>query len=222
MISCIGVCKEYNNGGSFFAVNNVTLSIKNGEFVALCGKSGSGKSTLLNMIGLIDIPTSGEIEIDGINTKDMSPVERAQLRNKLMGYIFQSFYLEPAYTVFMNVEIPLLIANVPSKERKKRVEFCLEQVGMLHKQNSNVVNLSGGEKQRVCIARALANNPKLIIADEPCGNLDSENTANIMSLLKTLNKSGTTILMVTHSPEDAKEAQRIITLKDGKIITDET
>ncbi len=221
MICCTNVCKEYNNGGSFFAVDNVTINIKNGEFVALCGKSGSGKSTLLNMIGLIDIPTSGEIKIDGINTKEMSSVQRARLRNNLIGYVFQSFYLEPTYSVFMNVEIPLLIANIPSAQRKKRVELCLEKVGMLHKRNDSVVNLSGGEKQRVCIARALANNPKLIIADEPCGNLDSENTANIMSLLKELNKSGTTILMVTHSSEDAKEAQRIITLKDGKIVTDE-
>lgn len=222
MISCTDVCKEYNNGGSFFAVDHVSLNIKKGEFAALCGKSGSGKSTLLNMIGLIDVPTSGEIKIDGINTKDMSAVDCAKLRNKLIGYIFQSFYLEPSYSVFMNVEIPLLIANISIAERKKRVEICLEKVGMLHKRDEKVVNLSGGEKQRVCIARALANNPKLIIADEPCGNLDSENTSKIMNLLTELNKEGTTILMVTHSPEDAKKAQRVITLKDGKVVKDET
>jgi len=221
MIVCNNVCKKFNNGGDFFAVNQVSLNIKEGEFVALCGKSGSGKSTLLNLIGLIDEMTSGSLCIGGVDTTDMSQKERARLRNTYIGYIFQAFYLDSHYTVAENVEMPLLIANVPKKERIERVNDCLVQVGMVEKRNQRTGDLSGGEKQRVCIARALANRPRIILADEPCGNLDSENTTNIMQIFQELHKKGTTILMVTHSAEDAKYAERVITMKDGKIIENE-
>lgn len=219
MIKCVNVSKEYFAGKSFFAVKNVTFEIKDGEFVALVGKSGSGKSTLLNMIGLIDSSTSGLIEVAGTDVGKMNSNEKAMFRNQNIGYIFQSFYLEPSYTVYKNVEIPLLLFNMETKERKQRIEECLEQVGMLHKIDATVCDLSGGEKQRVCIARAIANYPDLILADEPCGNLDSENTENIMQLLTQFHKKGTTIVLVTHSDEEAQMADRIIRLKDGEVVS---
>lgn len=222
MVNCMNVTKEYFAGNTFLAVNNVSFKVDAGEFVALVGKSGSGKSTLLNMIGLIDVATSGLIEIDGIDVSSISSNQKALFRNNKIGYIFQSFYLEPSYTVYKNIEIPLLVSNMEARKRKQRIEECLEQVNMLHKIYANTSELSGGEKQRICIARAMANRPKLILADEPCGNLDSENTENIMRLLLNLHKLGTTIIMVTHSDEDAKRADRIIRLKDGEIVSDDT
>ncbi|AEV69701.1 ABC transporter ATP-binding protein [Acetivibrio clariflavus] len=221
MVLCQNVFKEFKAGTSFVAVNNVSLHVKTGEFVSIIGKSGSGKSTLLNLIGLIDKPTSGNIFIDGIDSSNMVESQLARIRCEKLGYIFQSFYLDHNYSVYKNVEIPLLIANMPSNKRRERVETCLEQVGMLNKLHSKTSTLSGGEKQRVCIARALANNPSLLLADEPCGNLDSENTQVIMEIFQVLNQKGVTIIMVTHDIEDAKKANRIITMKDGKIISDE-
>lgn len=220
MIICNNVCKEFTSGKSFYAVNNVSLRIKKGEFVAVIGKSGSGKSTLMNMIGLIEQPTSGDIHIDGVSVNKMKPSELAHLRNKKIGYIFQSFYLEYAYPVYRNVEMPLLISNVEKKLRRQRVEHCLDMVGLLEKINVTAGDLSGGEKQRVCIARAIANNPDIILADEPCGNLDSENTENIMNILSELNKQGKTILLITHSMDEADKAERKIIMKDGKAGTE--
>ena len=216
MIICNNVCKEFTSGKSFYAVNNVLLRIKKGEFVAVIGKSGSGKSTLMNMIGLIEQPTSGDIHIDGVSVNKMKPSELAHLRNKKIGYIFQSFYLEYTYPVYRNVEMPLLISNVEKKLRIQRVEHCLDMVGLLEKINVAAGDLSGGEKQRVCIARAIANNPDIILADEPCGNLDSENTENIMNILSELHRQGKTILLITHSMGEADKAERKIIMKDGK------
>jgi len=221
MVLCKNVFKEFNNGTTFIAVNNVSFHVKAGEFVAIMGKSGSGKSTLLNLIGLIDKPTSGSIFIDGIASSDMNESQLAGIRLEKIGYVFQSFYLDHNYSVYKNVEIPLLIANTPSHKCRERVEICLEQVGMLDKLHSKAGTLSGGEKQRVCIARALANNPSLLLADEPCGSLDSENTEVIMEIFQSLNQKGVTIIMVTHDIEEGKKANRIITMKDGKIISDE-
>ena len=150
----------------------------------------------------------------------MKPSELAHLRNKKIGYIFQSFYLEYAYPVYRNVEMPLLISNVEKKLRRQRVEHCLDMVGLLEKVNATAGDLSGGEKQRVCIARAIANNPDIILADEPCGNLDSENTENIMNILSELNKQGKTILLITHSMDEADKAERKIIMKDGKAGTE--
>lgn len=221
MIICSNIIKKYKNGSEDTAViNDVSLHIEKGEFVALTGKSGSGKSTLMNMIGLIDTADSGIITIAGSDTSKMSGVERADVRNRKIGYIFQSFYLESKYTVYKNIEMPLLISDVPKNERKKRVAECMEYVDMSKKADQLAETLSGGEKQRVCIARALANDPDIILADEPCGNLDSVNTRNVMELLKKLKDSGKTILMVTHSMEDASYADRIITLKDGAIVNE--
>lgn len=221
MIICSNIIKKYKNGSEDTAViNDVSLHIEKGEFVALTGKSGSGKSNLMNMIGLIDTADSGIITIAGSDTSKMSGVERADVRNRKIGYIFQSFYLESKYTVYKNIEMPLLISDVPKNERKKRVAECMEYVDMSKKADQLAETLSGGEKQRVCIARALANDPDIILADEPCGNLDSVNTRNVIELLKKLKDSGKTILMVTHSMEDASYADRIITLKDGAIVNE--
>ncbi len=216
MITCNNLFKEFTSGKSFYAVNNVSIKIKKGEFVAVIGKSGSGKSTLMNMIGLIEQPTSGDIHIDGVSINKMKPSELARLRNKKIGYVFQSFYLEYAYPVYRNVEMPLLISNVEKKLRRQRVEHCLDMVGLLEKINVTARDLSGGEKQRVCIARAIANNPDIILADEPCGNLDSENTENIMNILSELHRQGKTILLITHSMGEADKAERKIIMKDGK------
>lgn len=217
MIKCCNLVKKFCSGKEFYAVNDINFEIKKGEFVAVTGKSGSGKSTLMNMIGLIERPTSGDIFINGENIRHMSDKQLAVLRNKKIGYIFQAFHLEHLYPVFHNVEMPLLISNVPSKQRKKRVKECLEAVGMEEKSDELAGNLSGGEKQRVCIARALANDPEIILADEPCGNLDSENTENIMRILKKLNKSGKTVILITHNMDEARMADRIVYIKDGRI-----
>ena len=218
VLICEHLVRKFPEAADFTAVNDVSLNVYKGEFVALTGRSGSGKSTLMNMIGLIDTPTSGRIVISGCDTQSMTPNQRAELRSRYIGYIFQSFYLEGRYTVAQNVEMALLIADKPKKERKRRVEECLAYVGMAQQADQLTETLSGGEKQRVCIARALANEPELILADEPCGNLDSGNTEKVMQLLTDLKRAGKTVLMVTHSAEDAALADRIITLKDGVII----
>ncbi len=217
MIKCRNLVKKFCSGVDFYAVNNIDLDIKKGEFVAVTGKSGSGKSTLMNMIGLIERPTSGDIFIDSEKIQNMTDKQLSVLRNKKIGYIFQSFYLENLYPVFHNVEMPLIIAGVSSAQRKKRVLECLKLVGLDGKINEPAGHLSGGEKQRVCIARALTNDPEIILADEPCGNLDSENTEKIMDILKELNKNGKTIVLITHNMNEARMANRIVYIKDGKI-----
>lgn len=218
-ISLMEVSKIYTTGKSnVYALNQVDFSVSAGEYVVILGKSGSGKSTLLNMLGLIDAPGSGKILMDGRDILNCSEGEKALIRNKEIGFIFQSFYLEPTYSVRMNVEMPLLISGVPKKARIERVHDVLAQVGLEHKYLNRAYELSGGEKQRVCIARALINNPDMILADEPCGNLDSENTVIILEILKQLHKKGKTIILVTHSEEDGQDAQRAIYMKDGKIL----
>lgn len=217
MIKCKNLVKKFRSGKEFYAVNDISIDIKKGEFVAVTGKSGSGKSTFMNMIGLIERPTSGDIFIDGENIHSMNDKQLAIFRNKKIGYIFQAFYLEHLYPVFRNVEMPLLISGIPAAQRKNRVLECLKAVGLEEKSNELAGNLSGGEKQRVCIARALANDPEIILADEPCGNLDSENSSNIMDIIVKLNKKGKTVVLITHNMDEAKIADRIIYIKDGKI-----
>ena len=210
VIECLDLTKVYiSKTQSQQALAHVSFSMEAGEYVAVVGKSGSGKSTLLNMIGLIDVPTSGELWIGEQNTKELSENKRADLRNQKIGYVFQAFYLEPAYTAYKN-------------ERKERVMKALETVGLAHKAKQRADTLSGGEKQRVCIARALVGEPEFILADEPCGNLDSENSKEIMTLFERLNSEGKTILLVTHNEEDAKRAKRRIRMLDGGIVADET
>ncbi len=218
ILSCKNLVKEYAIGNdSFKALDNVSLEVNDGDYLAVTGESGSGKTTLLNMIGLIDKPTSGDVIINGIKVQNNSKTS-AKLRNSYLGYVFQNFYLDPNYSSYYNVEIPLIIAGVPKKERKERVLAALESVGLPNKANVKCGKLSGGEKQRVCIARAVINRPSIILADEPCGNLDSANTTSIMDLFDKLNSAGTAIVLVTHSHEEALRAKSRIIMKDGRIV----
>ena len=201
------------------ALNNVNIEINEGEFVAIMGPSGCGKSTLLNVIGLLDNPTSGQYHFMGQEISGHSEKQRAQLRKGNIGFIFQSFNLIDELTVFENVELPLLYLGIDTAKRTAKVESALERMGMMHRRNHFPQQLSGGQQQRVAIARAVVADAKLILADEPTGNLDSDHGDEVMKLLSELNDSGTTIVMVTHSPYDAKYAERVINLFDGKVVT---
>ena len=202
------------------ALDSVNLEIKEGEFVAVMGPSGCGKSTLLNIMGLLDNPTGGKYHFLDHEVSNYSERQRAGLRKGSIGFIFQSFNLIDELTVFENVELPLLYLKVNSAERKQKVEKVLEHMNIMHRRNHFPQQLSGGQQQRVAIARAVVAEPRLILADEPTGNLDSANGEEVMKLLTELNQSGTTIVMVTHSPYDAKFSHRIINLFDGQIVTE--
>ena len=202
------------------ALNEVSLEISQGEFVAIMGPSGCGKSTLLNMIGLLDNPTSGELWFMDQEVSRYSENDRTDLRNGNLGFVFQSFNLIDDLTVFENVELPLLYAGVSTRERVKRVNEALERMQIAHRTEHYPQQLSGGQQQRVAIARAIVTNPRIILADEPTGNLDSTNGNEVMNLLKELNHDGATVVMVTHSEENAREAERIIRMMDGYILTE--
>ena len=202
------------------ALNKVNLEMQKGEFVAIMGPSGCGKSTLLNILGLLDNPSSGELHFIDQEVSKYSERQRTNLRKANIGFVFQSFNLIDELTVFENVELPLLYLNIPSSERKKKVEQVLARMNILHRKKHFPQQLSGGQQQRVAISRAVVTNPKLILADEPTGNLDSANGEEVMKLLTELNKEGTSIVMVTHSPSDAEYAHRIVQLFDGHIVTE--
>ncbi|OGY79019.1 MAG: macrolide ABC transporter ATP-binding protein [Candidatus Kerfeldbacteria bacterium RIFCSPHIGHO2_02_FULL_42_14] len=200
------------------ALKNINININKGEFVAIMGPSGSGKSSLLHVIGLLDKPESGEIVIDDHNIADLNSKEMARIRLKTIGFVFQTFNLLPRLSAFKNVLLPAIYGRQPRGTAKERAKQLLEQVGLGERMKHKPNELSGGEKQRVAIARALTNNPTLILADEPTGNLDSHSGKEIMKIFKQLQKEGRTIIVVTHDAEIAKEAERIICLKDGKIV----
>ena len=200
------------------ALENVNLTVDRGEFLSIMGPSGCGKSTLLNIMGLLDAPTTGTVEINGTHTEGMKDKQLAAFRNKTLGFVFQSFHLINSLNVMDNVELPLLYRRISSGERKCLAKEVLEKVGLSHRMNHFPTQLSGGQCQRVAIARAVVTNPKLILADEPTGNLDSKNGAEVMNLLTELNKEGTTIIMVTHSQHDASFAHRTIHLFDGSVV----
>ncbi len=202
------------------ALNSVNLEITEGEFVAIMGPSGCGKSTLLNIIGLLDNPSSGEIWFEDKEVSRYSENNRTDLRSANIGFVFQSFNLIDELTVFENVELPLLYAGVPAKERVQRVNAVLERMQIAHRAEHFPQQLSGGQQQRVAISRAIVTNPKVILADEPTGNLDSVNGNEVMNLLIELNKEGSTIVMVTHSEENARMASRLIRMIDGNILTE--
>lgn len=202
------------------ALNKVDLEVQKGEFVAVMGPSGCGKSTLLNIVGLLDNPTSGELFFDGTEVSKFKEKQRTDLRKANVGFVFQSFNLIDELTVYENVELPLLYLKVSAAERKQKVEAVLDRMKIAHRRKHFPQQLSGGQQQRVAIARAVVANPKLILADEPTGNLDSANGEEVMKLLSELNKEGTTIVMVTHSPSDAEYAHRIVQLFDGHIVTE--
>lgn len=202
------------------ALAGIDMEVQDGEFVAIMGPSGCGKSTLLNILGLLDNPSDGEYHFWGEEVAKVSERNRVRLRKGNIGFVFQSFNLIDELTVFENVELPLLYLKVPSAERKTKVEAALERMGIMHRRNHFPQQLSGGQQQRTAIARAVVARPRLILADEPTGNLDSANGEEVMKLLGELNEAGTTLIMVTHSPYDAGFAHRTVNLFDGKIVTE--
>ena len=202
------------------ALNKVSIEVKEGEFVAIMGPSGCGKSTLLNILGLLDNPTSGEYYLNGIEVSRYTEAQRTKLRKGIIGFVFQSFNLIDELNVYENIDLPLLYMSVSAAERKKKVQEAMERMAIVHREKHFPQQLSGGQQQRVAIARAVVANPKLILADEPTGNLDSKNGQEVMNLLSELNKEGTTIVMVTHSQHDAGFASRTITLFDGQVVTE--
>lgn len=203
-----------------WALREVSLEVKAGEFVAIMGPSGCGKSTLLNILGLLSSPTEGTYMLDGKDVSTLSESDRIKLRKGALGFVFQSFNLIDELNVSENIELPLLYMGVSAKERKEAVKKVIDRVAMGHRAKHYPAQLSGGQQQRVAIARAVVANPKLILADEPTGNLDSKNGKEVMELLKELHKEGTTIVMVTHSQRDASYADRVVNLFDGQIVNE--
>jgi len=203
------------------ALAGVSLDIRRGEFVSIAGPSGCGKTTLLSILGLLDSPTGGEHVLNGTPVARLRPAERAAIRNREIGFIFQAFNLIGDLTVAENVELPLTYRGMPGEERKKRVQDALERVGMSHRMRHYPSQLSGGQQQRVAVARAIAGSPLILLADEPTGNLDSTNGEQVMGLLQELHREGATIVMVTHDPRYAEHAERSIHLFDGQVVRDE-
>ena len=220
-LSLKDVVKIYQMGSSkVYALHGVSLEIEENEYVAIMGPSGSGKSTLMNMIGCLDVPTSGTYSFDGEPVGDKDEDELADIRNRKIGFVFQTFNLVPRSTVFHNVELPLVYGGVSRSERKCLTEQAIERVGLLDRMHHKPNELSGGQRQRVAIARALVFNPSIILADEPTGNLDSKTGKEIMAMLDELHDGGHTIIVVTHEDDIARHAQRVIHLKDGRVEID--
>ncbi|MCI6105248.1 MAG: ABC transporter ATP-binding protein [Bacteroidales bacterium] len=201
-----------------WALREVSLEVKEGEFVAIMGPSGCGKSTLLNILGLLDNPTEGSYTLNGRDVSTLKENERTDLRKGVIGFVFQSFNLIDELNVYENIELPLLYMKTPARERRQRIKAVMDRMAISHRRKHFPSQLSGGQQQRVAIARAVLSNPKLILADEPTGNLDSTNGREVMELLSRLHREGTTIIMVTHSQHDATYADRIVNLYDGQIV----
>lgn len=218
LIELKDIYKIYQMGSEEVRANDgITLTINSGEFVAIVGKSGSGKSTLMNIIGALDVPTSGRYLLGGEDVDQMSDDQLADIRNRMIGFIFQQYNLLPKSNLLENVELPLLYAKVGMEERRKRALASLERVGLAEKWRNYPNQLSGGQQQRVSIARALAGNPSLILADEPTGALDSRTSRDVLDFLRELNEEGNTIVMITHDSSIAQEARRVVRIHDGKI-----
>jgi putative ABC transport system ATP-binding protein len=223
LLELSGVSKVYRMGDvEVHALRGVTLSVAKGEFVAVMGSSGSGKSTLMNILGCLDKPTTGEFLLDGRAISKLSSDGLARLRNQTLGFVFQSFNLLSRTTALENVELPLMYADVPALERHQRAREALERVGLAERVHHHPNQMSGGQQQRVAIARALVTRPKVILADEPTGNLDSETSIEMMTLFQDLWTTGITILLVTHEPDIAGFAGRVISMKDGRVQSDRT
>jgi putative ABC transport system ATP-binding protein len=221
MIELQGAVKVYQMGETELrALDNVSLTIETGDLVAIMGPSGSGKSTMMNILGCLDIPTDGTYKLDGVDVSGLNDNELSEIRNRKIGFVFQSFNLIPRTSAVRNVELPMVYAGT-SDRRAKAVE-ALEKVGLGQRAKHMPSELSGGQQQRVAIARAIVTNPVMILADEPTGNLDSASTAEIMRLLVELNKTGRTVVLITHEAEVASYAKRVITLRDGRIVSDRT
>ncbi len=221
IIHCVHLSKIYQTESlRTVALDDVSFDIAKGEFVAIMGPSGSGKSTLMHILGALDVPTSGEYEIDGVALSKLSEDELAGVRNTKIGFIFQAFNLLPRTTALSNVMLPMRYAGIPISEREQRAVKYLEMVGLGHRMYHTTNQLSGGQQQRVAIARGLAMNPALLLADEPTGNIASAQAEEIMALFQQVHQAGHTIVMITHEPDIAAHASRIITIRDGKIVTD--
>jgi putative ABC transport system ATP-binding protein len=221
LIELKGIAKHYKIGDTkTTALDGIDLRINEGEFVAIIGPSGSGKSTLMHILGLLDSPTDGSYTLDGVEMKGRSDRQLARLRRELIGFVFQSFNLLSRLSVLQNVMLPMAYAKVPGRKRKARAMELLKSVGVADRAKYGTNQISGGQTQRVAIARALANEPQLILADEPTGNLDTAASNNVMGLLHRLHTEGNTIIVVTHNPEIAEHTQRVIELRDGKVIRD--
>lgn len=221
LVEINNICKIYNPGeNEVRALDHVSVSIDEGEFVAIIGQSGSGKSTLMNMLGCLDVPTSGEYRLHGQNVSELTDNELSDIRNREIGFIFQGFNLIANLTALENVELPLIYRGVPRGERVRLARTALEKVGLGKRMEHKPAEMSGGQQQRVAIARAIAQAPPIILADEPTGNLDSRSTEEIMAILQELYEEGRTVILITHNNEIADRAKRIIQIKDGKIESD--
>jgi putative ABC transport system ATP-binding protein len=215
------VTKVYGQGDTeVHALNGITLTVERGEYVAIMGSSGSGKSTLMNIIGCLDIPTTGEYFLDGVDVSRLSDRQLALVRNRRIGFVFQSFNLIPRTTALANVELPLAYAGMKAADRRRRARAALAMVGLSDREGHEPNQLSGGQQQRVAVARALVTAPALVLADEPTGNLDSGSTAEMLAVLDRLNRGGRTILLITHEDDVARHANRLIRLVDGKMVSD--
>ena len=221
LIEIRDIYKIYNPGeNEVRALDGINLTVEHGEFLAIVGQSGSGKSTLMNMLGLLDVPTSGTYTLDGVDTANMTDDELSEIRNKQIGFIFQGFNLIPSLTAVENVELPLVYRGMKKEERNKLALDALERVGLSHRLDHLPKQMSGGQQQRVAIARAVAARPPIILADEPTGNLDSHSGVEVMKILHELHEEGRTVILITHDNDIANEAQRVIRIQDGQIISD--
>ena len=222
VVNMSGIIKRFYIGmpNGLQILNGIDLDIKEGEFVAIVGESGSGKSTMMNIIGALDRPTEGKYFFNGEDISKLSDKKLSKIRNKEIGFVFQNFNLVPRTSALKNVELPMMYAGIKRRERTKRAKELLKTVGMEERSDHNPNELSGGQKQRVAIARAMANDPSIILADEPTGALDTKTGRIVMDIFHELHRSGKTIILITHSPELAKETERIITISDGNIISD--
>lgn len=221
LIEIRDIYKIYNPGeNEVRALDGINLTVEHGEFLAIVGQSGSGKSTLMNMLGLLDVPTSGTYTLDGVNVANMTDDELSEIRNKQIGFIFQGFNLIPSLTAVENVELPLVYRGMKKDERNKLALEALERVGLSHRLDHLPKQMSGGQQQRVAIARAVAARPPIILADEPTGNLDSHSGVEVMKILHELHEEGRTVILITHDNDIANEAQRVIRIQDGQIISD--
>ena len=218
ILRAVGLVKYYGSGDTLVkALDGVDLAVAQGEFVSIVGTSGSGKSTLLHMLGGLDVPTSGQVIVDGRNISTLKPEELTIFRRRKIGFVFQSFHLLPRQSAISNVEMPLNYAHVPKKERRERAFAALDRVGLADRVDFRPNQLSGGQMQRVAVARALVNNARLLLADEPTGALDSKSGRQVMELFQKLNDEGVSVLMITHDPDIAAHAKRVVMIRDGEL-----